>query len=417
METQVVFVVIFIVLCADFILERGLEYLNMKHMSPSLPLNLQGIYDEKEYSRFQDYQREKNGFGLISSGFSFLVLLLFFVFGGFGYYNAWIVGWTDQVVLQTVVFMLGLLFISSVLGIPFDYYATFRIEEKFGFNKMTVKTYWFDTFKELLLGCVLGGVLLAAVTWFYLWAGTLFWLYAWGVASLFSVFMAMFYSRLIVPLFNRQTLLEEGSLKEKIKHFAESVRFGIDNIYVIDGSKRSTKANAYFTGLGTQKRIVLYDTLIKELAEEEIVAVLAHEIGHYKKRHTLQFMIASVLQVGFLFWLFSLFVNIPALSEALGGDKTYFQLGMVAFAILFEPVNLVLGIWMNAWSRKNEYEADAFAARHYEGQFLISGLKKISVKALGNLTPHPLYESVYYSHPSLLKRIAAIGELKVNANK
>ena len=220
--------------------------------------------------------------------------------------------------------------------------------------------------------------------------------------------MAMFYSQLIVPLFNKQTPLQEGSLRNKIQAFAGKVGFKLDNIYVIDGSKRSTKANAYFTGLGPKKRVVLYDTLIDELTEEEIVAVLAHEVGHYKKRHTLRSMVVSVIQMGVLFWLFSLCVNNVALSEALGGDRAYFQMGLIAFAILYSPVNLILGVGMNVWSRNNEYEADAFAARYYEGDYLVSGLKKISVKSLSNLTPHPLYEYVYYSHPSLLKRIDAI---------
>ena len=220
--------------------------------------------------------------------------------------------------------------------------------------------------------------------------------------------MAMFYSQLIVPLFNKQTPLQEGALRDKIQAFAGKVGFKLDNIYVIDGSKRSTKANAYFTGLGPKKRVVLYDTLIDELTEEEIVAVLAHEVGHYKKRHTLRSMVVSVIQMGVLFWLFSLCVNNAALSEALGGDRAYFQLGLIAFAILYSPVNLILGVGMNVWSRSNEYEADAFAARYYKGDYLVSGLKKISVKSLSNLTPHPLYEYIYYSHPSLLKRIDAI---------
>jgi len=220
--------------------------------------------------------------------------------------------------------------------------------------------------------------------------------------------MAMFYSQLIVPLFNKQTPLQEGSLRDKIQAFAGKVGFKLDNIYVIDGSKRSTKANAYFTGLGPKKRVVLYDTLIDELTEEEIVAVLAHEVGHYKKRHTLRSMVVSVIQMGVLFWLFSLCVNNVALSEALGGDRAYFQMGLIAFAILYSPVNLILGVGMNVWSRNNEYEADAFAARYYEGDYLVSGLKKISVKSLSNLTPHPLYEYIYYSHPSLLKRIDAV---------
>ena len=197
-------------------------------------------------------------------------------------------------------------------------------------------------------------------------------------------------------------------MRNKIQAFAGKVGFKLDNIYVIDGSKRSTKANAYFTGLGPKKRVVLYDTLIDELTEEEIVAVLAHEVGHYKKRHTLRSMVVSVIQMGVLFWLFSLCVNNVALSEALGGDRAYFQMGLIAFAILYSPVNLILGVGMNVWSRNNEYEADAFAARYYEGDYLVSGLKKISVKSLSNLTPHPLYEYIYYSHPSLLKRIDAI---------
>ena len=408
MSSETIFFIIVVFLCLDFVLERVLESLNSKHMSPVLPDSLKGIYEEKEYSRFQSYKRENGRLDSWSSGVGFVVMIVFLVAGGFGWYNSWVVSLTDSVVWQTILFVVGLSVVSSVLDIPFDYYATFRIEEKYGFNKTTRRVYWLDTVKELFLSLVLGGVLLALVVWFYTWAGTYFWLYAWGAVTLFSVFMAMFYSQLIVPLFNKQTPLQEGSLRDKIQAFAGKVGFKLDNIYVIDGSKRSTKANAYFTGLGPKKRVVLYDTLIDELTEEEIVAVLAHEVGHYKKRHTLRSMVVSVIQMGVLFWLFSLCVNNVALSEALGGDRVYFQLGLIAFAILYSPVNLILGVGMNVWSRNNEYEADAFAARYYEGDYLVSGLKKISVKSLSNLTPHPLYEYVYYSHPSLLKRIDAI---------
>ena len=408
MSSETIFFIIVVFLCLDLVLERVLESLNSKHMSPVLPDSLKGIYEEKEYSRFQSYKRENGRLDSWSSGVGFVVMIVFLVAGGFGWYNSWVVSLTDSVVWQTILFVVGLSVVSSVLDIPFDYYATFRIEEKYGFNKTTRRVYWLDTVKELFLSLVLGGVLLALVVWFYTWAGTYFWLYAWGAVTLFSVFMAMFYSQLIVPLFNKQTPLQEGSLRDKIQAFAGKVGFKLDNIYVIDGSKRSTKANAYFTGLGPKKRVVLYDTLIDELTEEEIVAVLAHEVGHYKKRHTLRSMVVSVIQMGVLFWLFSLCVNNVALSEALGGDRVYFQLGLIAFAILYSPVNLILGIGMNVWSRSNEYEADAFAARYYEGDYLVSGLKKISVKSLSNLTPHPLYEYVYYSHPSLLKRIDAI---------
>ena len=408
MSSEIIFFIIVVFLCLDFVLERILESLNSKHMSPVLPDSLKGIYEEKEYSRFQSYKRENGRLDSWSSGVGFVVMIVFLVAGGFGWYNSWVVSLTDSVVWQTILFVVGLSVVSSVLDIPFDYYATFRIEEKYGFNKTTRRVYWLDTVKELFLSLVLGGVLLALVVWFYTWAGTYFWLYAWGAVTLFSVFMAMFYSQLIVPLFNKQTPLQEGSLRDKIQAFAGKVGFKLDNIYVIDGSKRSTKANAYFTGLGPKKRVVLYDTLIDELTEEEIVAVLAHEVGHYKKRHTLRSMVVSVIQMGVLFWLFSLCVNNVALSEALGGDRAYFQMGLIAFAILYSPVNLILGVGMNVWSRNNEYEADAFAARYYEGDYLVSGLKKISVKSLSNLTPHPLYEYIYYSHPSLLKRIDAV---------
>ena len=372
MNSEVIFFVIVAFLCLEFVVERVLDRLNMKAMSPVLPSRLQGIYDEKEYNRFVNYKRETGRLEWLESVVGFIVMLGFLCAGGFGWLNGWIVSWTDSVVWQTLLFMGILSVASGVLEMPFDWYATFRIEEKYGFNKTTWKTYVGDSLKGMLLSALLGGLLLSAVVWFYEWAGPLFWLYAWIAVTVVSVFMSMFYSQLM------------------------------------DGSKRSTKANAYFTGLGPKKRIVLYDTLIDELTEEEIVAVLAHEVGHYKRKHTVQFMLASVLQTGIMLWLVSLLVNEAVLSQALGGDRAYFQLGLVAFALLYTPVSMVLGLGMNAWSRKNEYEADAFAAQNYDGQTLISGLKKISVKALSNLTPHPVYEAVYYSHPSLLKRIRGI---------
>lgn len=408
MEVHVVFILIVVILVVDFLVERVLEYLNLRYMSPVLPERLRGIYKEEEYARFQRYKRENSRLELVSSVVGFVVMLAFLVAGGFGWFNGVVVELTGSVVWQVILFVMGLTMVSSLLDIPFDYYGTFTIEERYGFNKTTRRTYWLDFVKNILISLLLGGALLSLLVWFYTWAGALFWLYAWGAITLFSVFMSMFYSQLIVPLFNKQTPLQEGTLRDKISDFARKVGFKLDNIYVIDGSKRSTKANAYFTGLGAKKRIVLYDTLIEELSEEEIVAVLAHEVGHYKRKHTLKGMVASVIQTGIMLWLFSLCVGSSVLSEALGGDRAYFQLGLIGFAILYTPLSFLLGIFMNSWSRKNEYEADAYAAREYSGEHLISGLKKISVRALSNLTPHPLYEYVHYSHPSLLKRISAI---------
>lgn len=417
MSSEAIFTIIIVFLCVDFVIERLLGWLNMRAMSPVLPSRLKGIYDEKEYERFQCYKRANDRLGLISSAVSFLALLIFFSLGGFGWWNNLVVSYTANPIWQTLWFMLGLSVASGILGLPFDWYATFSIEEKYGFNKTTVKTYLWDMVKGMLISALIGGVLLTAIVWFYEWAGPSFWWYAWGLVTVFSIFMVMFYSQVIVPLFNKQTPLAEGNLRNKIRDFALRTNFKLENIYVIDGSKRSTKSNAYFTGLGPKKRIVLYDTLIHDLTEEEIVAVLAHEIGHYKKKHTLQFMLASVLQTGIILWLFSLCVNQPSLSLALGGDRAYFQLGLIAFTILYTPVSMVLGLVMNAWSRANEYEADRFATSQGEGENLISGLKKISVKALSNLTPHPVYEWVYYSHPSLLKRIKAITLNKSNSRE
>ena len=343
--------------------------------------------------------------GAVASLVSFGVMMVFLCMGGFGWWEGVVCRWTGSEVWRTLLFVGGLALASGALELPFDWRETFGIEERYGFNKTTRRTWVADVVKGTLVSAVIGGVLLAALVWFYAWAGQWFWLYAWGLVTVFSVFMGMFYSQLIVPLFNKQVPLEAGSLREKIEAFAREAGFRLENIYVIDGSRRSTKANAYFTGLGRKKRIVLYDTLLKELTEEEVVAVLAHEVGHYKRRHTLQFMVASVVQTGVMLWLFSLLVNEGALSEALGGEGASFRLGLVAFSLLYTPVSVLLGLGMNAWSRRCEYEADAFAARHYSGGQLASGLKKISVKALSNLTPHPWYEWVYYSHPSLLKRL------------
>lgn len=412
MDSEVIFIAVVFFLCLDFIVERGMEGLNLRAMSSTLPDELRGIYDEKEYKRFQNYQRDSKRLDRVNSVFSFFVMILFLISGGFGWYNSWIVAHTNSVLWQTLGFMSGLFLGAALLNLPFSWYTTFRIEEKYGFNRTSGKTYIADTLKGTLIAIVLGGGILALIVWVYLWAGQWFWLYAWGMISLFSVFMTMFYSHLIVPLFNCQTPLESGELREQIEIFAKRIGFRLENIYVIDGSKRSTKANAYFTGLGPKKRIVLYDTLIQELTKEEIVAVLAHETGHYKKHHTLQMMLASLLQTGLMLGLLAVAVDRPALSQALGGDQSYFQLGLIAFVLLYSPVSSILGLFMNIWSRKNEYEADAFAARNYNADALISGLKKISVKSLSNLTPHPWYEFIYYTHPSLLKRIKKIEEAK-----
>lgn len=403
---EILFWIIIGIIVVDFIFEKYLDYLNTTTMSNVLPDELKGIYDEGKYKKQQEYQRENQRFGLLTSTFSFILTLAMFLFYGFAFVDNMAWGFTANAIVAALFFFGLIMFVSDLLSLPFSVYDTFVIEEKYGFNKTTPKTFVFDTIKGWLIGALLGGGLLAIIILIYQKTQNMFWIYAWLLVSAFSVFMAMFYSNLIVPLFNKQTPLEKGELRDAIQQFSDRVGFKLDNIFVIDGSKRSTKANAYFTGFGSKKRIVLYDTLIKEMEIEELVAVLAHEIGHYKKKHVIQGLVISLFQTGILLFIFSLLINNENLSKALGVEVPNFHIGLVAFGILYSPVSFVLGIFMNLLSRKNEYQADAFAAQNYQPAALASALKKLSVQNLSNLTPHKTYVFFHYSHPTLLQRLA-----------
>jgi STE24 endopeptidase len=403
-----VFIVIIAVLVFGYLLEQVLDLLNLKHTVTRLPEELEGIYDAEEYRNSQLYKRDNTRFSFVTSTLSLVVITVIFFTGGFGWLDRCISGFISNYILFVLLFFGLLALAGDILTTPFALYSTFVIEERYGFNRTTPKTFLLDKLKGWLLGLVIGGGLLALVTWIYMRTGPWFWLVVLGVITLFSLFMTMFYSNLIVPLFNKQTPLEEGSLRAKIEAFAKGVKFRLDNIFVMDGSKRSSKANAYFTGLGPKKRIVLFDTLIRDLKEEEIVAVLAHEVGHYKKRHTLSGLLLSLLQTALTLYLFSLFVGEDSFAVALGGTKASFHLGLIAFGILYSPISTLLGIGSNLFSRRNEYQADRYARRHYGGEQLISSLKVLSRNNLSNLTPHPAYVFVHYSHPTLLQRIRAL---------
>ena len=370
-----------------------------------MPDELKGIYDPDRYEKSQKYEKENQKFGKLTSSFSLVLMVAMLFLAGFAVVDNWAREISaNQIVIALVFFgILGL--VMDIVNTPFSLYDTFVIEEKYGFNKTTLKTFILDKAKGWILSLIIGGGLLALIIWFYMLTGKTFWIYTWLLMSAFMVFITMFYSTLIVPLFNKQTPLEEGELKTAIRNFAEKVNFKLDNIFVIDGSKRSTKANAYFSGLGAKKRIVLFDTLIEDLDTEEIVAVLAHEIGHYKKKHTKKGMIISVLQTGLTLYILSLLIANPELSKALGAEQTGFHLGLIAFGILYSPVSTVLGLGMNIFSRKNEFEADAFAGKNYKEEALRTALKKLSVKNLSNLRPHPAVVFFHYSHPPLLERL------------
>ncbi len=402
------FYVIIVFFVADFLWGQFLSHLNRSQMSPRMPQELEGIYEPEAYAKQQAYQRTNSRFGMISGGLMFAVTGAILLFGGAGWLDAFLRGVIGNEILLSVAFFWVLSIGAWVIGIPFACYDTFVIEEKFGFNTTTPRTFAADEVKKIALTLVLEAVLIGALAAAYEYVKGYSWLWAWAFVSAFSLILAFFYSEWIVPLFNKQTPLEEGELRSAIETFARETAFPVHNIYVIDGSKRSTKSNAYFTGFGRKKRIVLYDTLIRDLETEEIVAVLAHEIGHYKKKHVIYSIVTSLATTGFMLWALGLFLENPAIAYALGGTQASFHLSMAGFSLLYSPLSELIGFAGNCVSRRNEYAADNFAAAHGMGTALISGLKKISAKSLSNLTPHPFVVLWCYSHPTLLQRMRNI---------
>ena len=404
MTSDTLFYILISILIISFIVDKVLDALNAKHYKDPIPPELSDVYEEEDYLKSQNYKKANDRFSSIASSISLVVTLFFFYLDGFAFVDEWARTFSDNTIIIALIFFGSIMFASDLLSTPFSYYHTFIIEEKFGFNKTTLKTFLVDKIKGWLMSAILGGLLLSIIIWFYEAVGSNFWLYAWGIIAVFVFFINMFYARLIVPLFNKQTPLCDGSLKTKIQDYAQKVGFKLDKIVVIDGSKRSTKANAYFSGFGSEKRVTLFDTLIKDLEEEEIVAVLAHEVGHYKRKHILFNLIINILIMGFTFWLLSLFIGNPILTEALNVALPSFHIGLIAFGILYSPISELTGLVMNFISRIFEYQADNYAKETFDATPLISGLKKLNKNNLSNLTPHPAYVFVYYSHPTLLQR-------------
>ncbi len=404
MKPETIFYIIIAILVVSFVIDQVLDYLNAKHFGDTIPLELQDVFDEDEYKKSQRYQKERYRFGILTSSISIIAILLFFFLDGFSFVDGLARSVSSNEIVIALIFFGIIMIASDILTTPSSYYSTFVIEEKYGFNKTTRKTFFLDKLKGWLMGAVIGGILLSAIIWFYQTTGKNFWLYAWGIITIFTVLMNLFYARFIVPLFNKQTPLEEGSLRSKIETYASRVGFTLDQIFVIDGSKRSTKANAYFSGFGIEKRVTLYDTLIKDLDEEEIVAVLAHEVGHYKRHHIIINLFVAIITTGFTLWLLSLFIGNPLLSEALNISEPSFHIGLVVFSVLYSPISGLTSLLMNYLSRKFEYQADNYAKDTYAALPLISGLKKLSKNSLSNLTPHPFYVFAHYSHPTLLQR-------------
>jgi STE24 endopeptidase len=408
MSAELILVFLIIVLTFDFLVELILDILNLSYQKDELPEELKDIYEAEKFKKSQEYLRTNTRFGFITSTFSYLLMLTVLLGGVLGWLDVFVKLTFSTPILQSLIFFAILFIATDLLNIPFSWYKTFVIEEKFGFNKMTIKIFILDKLKGYAMGIVLGGGIMTIFLWLIQVMQENFWIWFWLVISLVIILMSLFYTSLILPLFNKLTPLEQGDLRKGIEEYSQKVNFPLTNIFVMDGSKRSAKSNAFFSGIGRKKKIVLFDTLISNHTQEELVAVLAHEAGHYKKNHVLQGMIISVLQMGLILFILSLFIFNKKLSIALGGVESSIHLNLIAFFMLYSPISNLTGILSNIWSRKNEYEADRYAAETYSGKALSEALKKLSVDNLSNLTPHPAHVFVHYSHPPLLQRLRAI---------
>lgn len=412
MNSYLVFILA--VILVGYALEAIVSLLNLKALDPGLPAEFTDVFDQQKYATSQEYTRTTTSFGLIQNSILTPLTILFILLGGFNWIDTVARSFNQNSILTGLLFTGILILFSGIVSLPFSIYSTFVIEERFGFNKTTVKTFILDIIKSIILGTLIGGPLLALVLWFFEASGPLAWLYCWIFVVGFTFAIQFVAPVLIMPLFNKFTPLDEGELKESITSYAGQEGFKMKGIYTMDGSKRSAKLNAFFTGFGKFRRIVFFDTLMEKLSSNEIVAVLAHEMGHYKKKHIFKMMAASVLQMGVMFYILSLFINNKGLFAAFGMEHLSIYASLIFFGFLYSPISMLLGIITNIFSRKHEYEADAYAARTTSRpQDLISGLKKLSVSNLSNLTPHPLHVFLNYSHPPVLARIMALQGVKL----
>jgi STE24 endopeptidase len=401
-----------IILCTigvDFILNLTADRLNLKHLRSELPRVFEGVYDPERYRKSQQYLRATTQFGWITSTFNLCQILVFWFAEGFPLLDKWVRTFELGPVLSGLVYMGVLMLLKTALSLPFNVYATFVIEARFGFNKTTPQTYVMDLLKGLILALLLGTPLLAAILAFFQYAGPHAWWYCWIGVTLYMLVVQFVAPTWIMPLFNKFTPLEEGELKSTILSYANSIDFPLENVYQMDGSRRSTKSNAFFTGFGKHKRIVLFDTLIMQHSVNELVAVLAHEMGHYKKKHIRQSLILGILQTGLMLFLLSHFITYQGLFDAFYMPQQSIYAGMIFFAMLYAPIDFFVGILMQVLSRKNETVADRFAAETTKDPVsMVDALKKLSVHNLSNLTPHPFYVFLNYSHPPVLKRIQSL---------
>jgi STE24 endopeptidase len=408
MSPNSILIIILTITAAGYLFEQLLDYINLRAQKTDIPDDVASFYDSEKYLKSLAYHRERTNFSFLTSAVGFIISFSMLYAGGFGWIDTTLANIVSHEILKALLFFGVIMLASDILTIPFQLYSTFVIEERYGFNKTTMKLFISDKLKGYLLAAVIGGSLLAVLLFLIKLLGQDFWIWFSFIAAAFILLVNMFYTSVIIPLFNTLTPLPDGSLKDAIQEFALKVKFPLDNIYVIDGSKRSSKANAFFSGIGKRKKIVLYDTLIANHTTDQLVAILAHEVGHFKRKHIVVSYFLSIIQVIFTLFVLSVLVFSENVSLALGGNHLSIPLNLIAFGILFSPVSAVTGLLMNIISRRNEFEADDYARQTYSGSALSEALKKLSVENLSNLYPHPLFVFFHYSHPPLLRRLAAI---------
>lgn len=402
---------IIVIVVAEFAFDCVLRYLNIKASKQPIPKELEGLYDEETYKKQQAYTGERRRVSLLGSVLNTCITLGIFAFGGFALFDGWVREVTSHPVLMAILYMLIFNVIGMVVDVPFSYYNTFTIETKYGFNRMTKKLFWTDLLKGTALSIVITSIIIGAVVWIYGMIPQWFWLVAWAVIGCFQLFMQYIYTDFIVPMFNKLSPLEDGELRSAIEDFAKKTNFSLENIYMQDSSKRSTHGNAYFSGWGKRKKVVIYDTLTEQLSTEQIVAVLAHEIGHQKHGHMTKMVVMMLSMMLLTLWLFSLVIDSKEVAMAAGCEMPSFHINIMVFSMLFTPISMLTDMFTAIISRRNEWEADEFARVHGQGEGISEALKKMSKHSLANLTPHPLVVFMEYSHPTLLDRVKHLENL------
>lgn len=400
--------IILVILIGKAILEITVELLNLRHLSSCLPDEFAGYYEPERYKKSQAYLRETTRLGIVEELIFTPLTILFILGGGFNLVDRIARGCSPALIPAGLIFAGLLLAAFFLLQLPFSIYRTFVIEERYGFNRTTPRTFIIDLVKTILLAVILGGGIFALVIWFFQRTGSFAWIYCWLAVETFQLFILFIAPVTILPLFNKFIPLQDGELRGAIEDYARAQNFKLQGVYKMDGSRRSSKSNAFFTGFGRFRRIALFDTLIEKLRVKELVAVLAHEVGHYRKKHIWKSFFLSLATTGLMFFLLSLFLHNSLLFAAFRMENISIYAGLFIFGFLYAPVSLIFSILSAFLSRRHEYEADAFAARTSSPEALIGGLKKLSVDHLANLTPHPLKVFLGYSHPPILERIRTL---------